>query len=177
MKPTCFFIMFILIFPCCLLFAEEETEEDTLTRLSKAFFGRFNTKHIAKTPKLFHFPPTSLPEIKAKDTKYISAGMRVFLREFGNISNERQVYYQEPSQDFRIGAGTDEYWQNHPDFERWIFKVSFSKAGEGYIRFDFCKITAKWQIGFVRFALPVINAQADQIFSDIGKIIWELKEE
>lgn len=136
----------------------------------------FEKEEIKNIPKLFHFPTTSTSDVVAKDKKYIVASISAFLREFGNISNKELASYQEQSQDFSIGAENIEYWQNYLDFERMIYKVSFSKAGKGYILFDFCKITAKWQIGFVRFALPITNPKADQMLSDIGKIIWQLKE-
>lgn len=176
MKYICFLVISTVIFPFNLLFAEMETEEDTLTRLSDTFFKLFEKGQVDRIPKLFHFPSSSSPDSVAKDTKFIVAGMRTFLREFGKIKSTQPASYQESCLDFRIGAGTPDYWANHPNYERRIYKISFSKVGDGYILFEFCKIEVEWQIGFMRFALPVSNAKAETTLSDIGKLLWQLKE-
>lgn len=152
------------------------TLEDTLTKMSQTFFHLLAAKKTNNLTKYFHFPPNSTPAEKAKDKKYIAAALKAFTKEFGSVSDKKLVTFQEPSQDFRLGSGNMEYWQNHLDFERHIFQVSFSKTGEGYILLDYCNIIGKWQIGFVRFALPLYNPLVRKKFTTIGEIMWSLKQ-
>ncbi len=173
--PT--FIVVIFIVPFSLLFAQTETDDDAQTRISKTFFKWLEKGQTERIPTLFHFPPSDSQDQVTKDTKYVVAAIDAFLREFGDISNKKLVTYQIPSQDFRIHTGNIEYWQSHLDFERLTYSVTFSKAGEGYILLDLCNISSKWQIGFLRFALTLANDKSGDMFGEIGKIMWELKQE
>jgi hypothetical protein len=177
MKHICILTIIAMALPFNLLFAQMETREDTLTKVSYTFFALYKKGQTGNIPELFHFPPSDSQSQVDKDTKYIAASIKAFREEFGEIKNKKLVSYQKPSQDFRIGVGGVDYWQNHLDFERLTYSVNFSKAGEGYLLFDFCNISSKWQIGFLRFALTLSNPKSEQIFSEIGKIMWELKQE
>ena len=176
MKKILVLLALLCVLPSGVLVAQTDADEEAREKLVMTFFALFEKGETQKLAALFHFPPSDSQAQVDKDTKYLAGAIDAFHREFGDITARKPVAFQKPSQDFRLHAGTIEYWQSHLDFERQAYNVTFSKAGDGYILFDMCNISSKWQIGFLRFALPHDNLKAGDILSEIGKVMWELKQ-
>lgn len=168
-------VLFIII-TCCSSAADDDFAA-AISKIEEQYFKYSELGQIHKMPALFHYPEGISEKSRDEDAKEIIFFINQVEKELGHIKNHKLVTEQELSIGVSIGSATNDYWNDHKNFVRRIYKVKFDKIGIGYVLFDFCKISKKWEIGFVRYHLPISNDKAKQVFQKISeKFVNRIKE-
>ena len=166
------FFLIILLLVTSKAFGEQDTYQ--LEKISNMFFTNIQNKNFNKVSQIFHFPPNYSNQELEKDRNSVIKGLKYFDYEFGTISSYKKAETAKFFLEANIGGGDIPYWKEHPQFAKMVYEVKFSKENEGFIVFYFCRISDKYEIRSVGYALPMSRADTKERVREIFNGFMEL---
>src|SRR5262245_52987146 len=103
--------------------------------------------------ELFHFPDSYSAVELESDRQAIRAALTLLAKELGRMRKKEESLVAPDVVFLSIDGGDLPYWEKHPKFQRFTFKVQFAKEGEGFIFIDVCQIDTALQIRQVHYGL------------------------
>jgi hypothetical protein len=107
-----------------------------------------------RTARFMHYPPTETPKQRESDEAGVKELLRLAEQKFGAVS----VIASEPvvpnSVFLSVGAGTVEYWSEHPGFRRYSWRVAYTRLGQGWLFVDVANTGSAAGLRSLSFAIP-----------------------
>ena len=135
--------------------------------MGKRLFKYLKNNDFDKAAGLFHYSPDFSKKEKITEKKHMKEWLVFIRKEFGRIESYKNASpvkcYQVIilPQDFK-------YWKKIPLEYSLVYKVQFSKLGEGYIAIDYSYIKNIPEIRTIHYGLPLSKSGSKKIIYNIG---------
>jgi hypothetical protein len=175
MKKTAIFLASITLFVSAVSIASaEQGATIALKALASEFFTHIEKSEFEAAAALFHYPPTYTPKERSHDAAAVSRMLEFFAEEFGSPKSPRAS--ESPAQYWSVAAmgGNIPYWQANPVLLQSWYDVAFTKEGDGYVLFQFCKLSSEWEIRAAAYALPAQRPGSKARVMEIGEKMMQI---
>lgn len=173
-----FLFILITIFLCSC----NVTVKDNTTKISqhellvRNYINNVNSGDYKNAAEYFNYPDYYSKEIKDKDVSGVSLSIKILTEEFGKIeSHDIDDNKIKLIQNIFIGGGDLKYLKKHESDEFIRYKVKYSKAGQGYLKFTFINLNNNLEILKVDYGLPSNESSKTIIKNTLERMMEEKK--
>ncbi len=121
--------------------------------LVQKYVQALNAKDYQEAALVLHYPETFVAEKLEKERNDVASALSIFADELGEV-----VGYRRPAigQYLHLGvqAGSGKHWAKHPPTTQVVYEVDYSRAGNGFIIFQFSQVHGKLVVYSVLYGLP-----------------------
>lgn len=140
------------------------------------YFTLIQKQDFDKALEMFHFPSDYSAGELEKEKVTVKKSLQFLDERFGkfdlpSLEKKPEVFIQ-----VGVGSGTPEYWEKHPEINRFVFRTTYEKAGPGYMVVNICNVTGMDQIRSVEYGIPKSNPDAEKTVSQIYKDLVKVQQ-